>query len=236
MMAMLVAAAVFFLALHLLVSGTRLRDAIVGVTGERAFLGLFSLASVGGIVWLVMSYNAAVALGSDVLWDLGPGVKHAGMLVVGFAFLLGVSGLLMPNPTAVGMEARASEGGMVQGVLRITRHPFLWGVALWSAFHLAANGDLASVVFFGTFLFLSVSGTFSIDAKRARKMGDAWRGFAERTSNVPFGAIVSGRGQLKFGELLTYRQAVAIVAFLAVLFVHARLFGASPFPGGWVPF
>lgn len=235
-MAMLVAAAVFFLALHLVVSGTRVRDAVVGATGERAFLGLFSLASVGGIVWLVISYNAAVALGTDQLWDLGAGVKHAGMLVVGVAFLLGVSGLLMPNPTSVGMESRASDGGTVQGVLRITRHPFLWGVALWSGFHLAANGDAASAVFFGTFLFLSVTGTFSIDAKRARKMGEAWKGFADRTSNIPFGAIVSGRGRLHLGELLTYRQAIAIVAFLAVLFAHARVFGVSPFPGGWVPF
>ena len=235
-MEMLTAAAVFFLAIHLLVSGTKLRDAIVSVTGERGFMGLFSLASVAGIVWLAVSYNAATAQGSDVLWDLGPGIKHLGTLVVGVAFLLGVSGLLMPSPTAVGMESRAADAGTVQGVLRITRHPFLWSVALWSAFHLAANGDAASVVFFGTFLVLAVAGTFSIDAKRARKMGEAWKGFAGRTSNVPFGAILSRRGTLKFGELLTYRLAVAIVAFLAVLFAHARLFGVSPFPGGWVPF
>ena len=235
-MEMLMAAAVFFLAIHLLVSGTRLRDAIVGVTGERGFMGLFSLASLGGIIWMAVSYNAASAQGSDVVWDLGPGIKHLGPLVVGAAFLLGVPGLLMPSPTAVGMEARAADSGTVQGVLRITRHPFLWSVALWSAFHVAANGDLASIVFFGTFLMLSVAGTFSIDAKRARKMGEAWKAYAARTSNFPFGAILSGRGALKIGELLTFRLAVAIVAFLVVLFAHAQVFGVSPFPGGWVPF
>jgi uncharacterized membrane protein len=92
------------------------------------------------------------------------------------------------------------------------------------------------VVFFGTFLVLAVAGTYSIDAKRARKMGGDWQGFAARTSNVPFAAILGGRVTLKLSELLSYRLAVAVLAYVAVLFMHAWAFGASPFPGGWVPF
>jgi len=235
-MSMLIAAALFFLAIHLLVAGTRLRDAIAGALGERIYLSLFGLVSLATIIWLVLSYNAATAEGGAVLWDFGSGIKHLGIPVVAAAFLLGVSGLMTPNPTSLGMEARASKADAVTGILRITRHPFLWGVALWSAFHLAANGDAASVVFFGMFLVLSIAGTFSIDAKRARKMGKAWQGFAARTSNVPFGAILAGRNAFKLGELVTYRQAVALLAFVGLLFVHARLFSVSPFPGGWVPF
>jgi uncharacterized membrane protein len=132
------------------------------------------------------------------------------------------------------MEAAATRE--VTGILRITRHPFLWAVALWAAFHLATNGDAASVILFGTFLVLAVAGTFSIDAKRARKMADGWIGFAGRTSNFPFVAIFAGRNSLKLGELLTYRQAVALVVFVILLFTHAWLFSASPFPSGWVPF
>lgn len=235
-MAMLAAAAIFFLAIHLLVAGTTLRDAAVRAVGERPFLGIFSSASVAGIVWLAVSYNTASAQGSAVWWDLGPAVKHLGPLVMGVAFVLGVAGLLTPSPTAVGMESRAADANTVQGVLRITRHPFLWGVALWSAFHLAANGDAASVVFFGTFLLLSVAGTHSIDAKRARKMGADWQGFAGRTSNVPFAAILSGRATLNLRELFSYRLAAGVLAYAAVLFLHAWAFSASPFPGGWVPF
>lgn len=226
-MTMLIAAALAFLALHLLIAGTRLRDVIVGAIGERAYLVLFSLASLGGIVWLALSYNAASAVGSDVFWDLGIGVKHLGFIVIGLAFLLGVPGLLTANPTSVGMESAAAHE--VSGVLRITRHPFLWSVALWAAFHLLANGDAASVVFFGTFLVLAVLGTFSIDAKRARKMGAAWTPFALRTSNMPFTAILGGRSALKLAELLGWRQAVAVGAFLAVLFAHEWAFSASPF-------
>lgn len=233
-MTMLTVAAAAFLALHLLIAGTRLRDAIVGAIGEGPYLGLFSLASAGGITWLAISYNAAFAQGSEQLWDFGPGVSHLGIIVVALAFLLGVPGLLTPNPTAVGQAAAAAREPT--GVLRITRHPFLWGVALWAAFHLAANGDAASVVFFGTFLALAVLGTFSIDAKRARKMGDAWTPFARQTSNVPFAAILAGRTSLKLGELFGVPMLAAVGAFLAVLFLHAWAFGASPFPGGWVPF
>lgn len=233
-MTMLIVAAAVFIGLHLLIAGTQLRDTIVGAIGEGPYMGLFSLASAGGIVWLVISYNTAFAAGGDVLWDFGPGVSHLGIVVVAVAFLLAVSGLLTPNPAAVGQLAAAAREPT--GILRITRHPFLWGVALWAAFHVAANGDVASVVFFGTFLVLAVLGTFSIDAKRARKMGEAWAPFASKTSNVPFAAILGGRNTLKLGEILTFRQAAAVGAFLALLFLHAWAFGASPFPGGWVPF
>jgi uncharacterized membrane protein len=233
-MTMLIAAAVFFLALHLLVAGTRLRDVLTGAIGEGPYMGLFSLASLGGVVWLAMSYNAASAEGSDVLWYLGPAVGHSGILVVAVAFWLSVSGLLTPNPTGVGQQSAVSKE--VTGILRITRHPFLWGVAIWAAFHMAANGDAASVAFFGTFLALAVAGTFSIDAKRARKMGEAWTGFAQRTSNIPFGAILTGRNSLKLAEVFGWRQLIALAVFAAVLFAHAWAFGVSPFPGGWVPF
>lgn len=235
-MAMLIVAAAVFLFLHLIVAGTRLRDAVVGAVGEQAYLGAFSLASVGGIVWLAISYNLAAAQGSALLWDLGPGVSHMGILVLALAFWLGVPGLLTANPTTVGMEGVAAREDSVAGVLRITRHPFLWSVALWAAFHLAANGDAASAVFFGTFLVLSVCGTFSIDGKKARKMGEAWVSFSRRTSNIPFAAVLAGRTTLKLGELFTWRQLAALIAFLAVLFGHAWAFSASPFPGGWVPF
>ena len=152
------------------------------------------------------------------------------------AFLIGVPGLMMPNPTAVGQSVDALKANTVRGILRVTRHPFLWGVAMWAAFHLGANGDQASVILFGTLLVLAVSGTFSIDAKRKRKLGEQWSEFANRTSNIPFGAILAGRNTLKLGEYFDWRFFVALFLFAAVLFGHARFLGASPFPGGWIPF
>jgi uncharacterized membrane protein len=236
-MQMLIAAAVVFLAIHLLIAGTTIRDGITGAIGERAYLGLFSLASLGVIVWLVMAYNAAQSGDDPLLYDLGPRVRHLGIPVVAVAFLLGVQGLFMRNPTRVQVGGTAAvQSDAITGVLHITRHPFLWGVAIWSGFHLAANGDEASVIFFGTFFALSLAGTFSIDAKRKRKLGTAWDAFASRTSNIPFAAVIAGRGQLHLGESFGWRFWVTALLFLAILFAHARIFGVSPFPGGWVPF
>jgi uncharacterized membrane protein len=53
---------------------------------------------------------------------------------------------------------------------------------------------------------------------------------------VPFAAILGGRNSLEIGELLDWRLLVALAIFAAILLLHARLFGVSPFPGGWVPF
>jgi uncharacterized membrane protein len=236
----LIAAATVFVAIHLIVSGTRLRDATVGAIGENAYLGLFSLASLGVIIWLAMAYNAAsTTLGSSndpVLYTTGIGVRHVAIPVVLLAFLIGVPGLITPNPTSVRQEGAASKEETVRGILRVTRHPFLWGVAIWSAFHLAANGDEASIVLFGAFFVVALLGTFSIDAKRKRKLGPAWSGFAARTSNIPFVAILSGRNSFKAREYFDWRFFVAILAFSAILLSHARIFGVSPFPTGWRPF
>jgi len=120
--------------------------------------------------------------------------------------------------------------------LRITRHPFLWGVAIWSLFHFCATGDYASAVLFGTFFALSLLGTASIDAKRQRKLGEQWSAFAQRTSNLPFAAIAAGRNSFRASEYFDWRFLIALALFLVVLFAHARVIGVSPFPGGWAPF
>lgn len=234
-MTMLIAAAAVFLSIHLFIAGTRLRDGIVAAIGEAAYLGLFSLASLAAIVWLVMAFNWAQGE-NRMLYTPWTGMRHLAIPAVALAFLFAVPGLLLPNPTSLKQEGAAAKAETVKGILRVTRHPFLWGVAIWAAFHLGANGDEAAVIFFGTFLLLSVCGTFSIDAKRRRKMGEAWNGFAARTSNVPFAAILRGRNSLRLGELLDWRFLAAAVVFLGVLFSHAHLFGVSPFPNGWVPY
>lgn len=232
-MPMLMAAAAVFLAIHLLISGTRVRDAITAAIGEGPYMGLFSLASISVIVWLAMSYSAAQASGNDpVFWVAGIGLHHMALPIVLLAFIIGVPGLLSANPTSVRQEGAAGKEGTVRGVLRITRHPFLWGVAIWSAFHLSVNGDEASVIFFGTFFLLAVLGTFSIDAKRRRKLGDAWSGFAAKTSNIPFVAILRGRTSFKALEYFDWRFFAGVLLYCVVLLFHQRLFGVSPMPNG----
>ena len=61
-------------------------------------------------------------------------------------------------------------------MMRITRHPFLWGVAVWACGHLLVNGRRPSFILFGSLLVLAIFGTYSIDAKRTRALGDTLGG------------------------------------------------------------
>src|SRR6516225_937510 len=148
------------------------------------------------------------------------------------AFLLVVPGLLTPNPTSVRQEGALEKPDAVKGVLRITRHPFLWGVAIWAAGHLMVNGDTASLILFGTLLVLAIAGTYSIDAKRKRMLGDKWSAFAAQSSAVPFAAIAQGRQRLDLAGIGWWRLALAIVIWAVLLVAHPYAFGASALPTG----
>lgn len=226
-MTALIAAAVFFVLLHLLVSGTALRGAIVTMIGEAPFMGLFSLASVAGLVWLGWAYGQARGM-SPVYWDLGQPAKHTAVALMLLAMLLIVPGLTTPNPTSVKQEGALEKPNAVQGMLRITRHPFLWGVAIWALAHLLANGDLPSVILFGSMLALALFGTASIDAKRKRALGARWDGFAGQTSGVPFAAILAGKQKLSVGEIGWWRLLLGVIVWAALLWGHPVLFGVNP--------
>jgi uncharacterized membrane protein len=218
----LIAAAVFFLLIHFGVSGTRLRDLLVATLGAGPYRGLFSIASLAGIVWLAYAYRHAPTVET---WGLLLGLRPAAFAVVFIGVLLVVIGLASPNPTSVGMEGTIAKGAdAVRGVTRITRHPFLWGVALWALAHLAVNGDLASLILFGSLLLLSLGGTASIDAKKRRQLGETWRQFVARTSNIPFGAIAAGRNALgpALAEIGMVRLLIAVAVYAVIFVLHGR--------------
>ena len=219
-MSMLLAAAAYFVLIHLLVSGTRLRDALVRRIGDGPYMGLFSLASIVGIVWLARSYGEA-RTEAVVFWSVTEPTRWAQIVLQLLATLLVVVGLTTRNPTSVKQEAALDRADLVRGVLRITRHPFLWGVAMWAVGHLLVNGDAASLVLFGSLLALAVFGTYSIDAKRRRVLGAAWEPFAAQTSNVPFGKGV----RVSLREIGWWRVLLGVAVWAALLFGHGHLIG-----------
>jgi uncharacterized membrane protein len=227
----LVAAAAVFLLIHLLISGTSVRDAITGAIGQGPYMGLFSLGSVAALTWLGFAYAGARHGADPVYWGATPATKWAQLAVTLLAFLLAIPGLLTPNPTSVRQEATLDRPDVAKGIVRVTRHPFLWGVALWAAGHLLVNGDLAGLILFGSLLVLAVAGTASIDAKRRRALGEKWDAFARQTSAVPFAAIAQGRQSLHVGEIGWWRIAVAVIVWIVLVWAHPLLFGVSPLPG-----
>jgi len=217
----LIAACVYFLLIHFGVSGTRLRDALTGKLGEGPYRGLFSLASLVGIAWVIYAYRRAPLIPT---WGFLLGFRPAAYVLVLIAFLLAVIGILTPSPTRVGMESRL-DPETARGMVRITRHPFLWGVGLWAATHLVLNGDVASLILFGTFLVLAVGGTASIDAKRRRKFPERWPKFAQATSSVPFAAIARGGNRLApaVAEIGLWRIIAALVLYGVAFYLHGRV-------------
>ncbi|MFO1400082.1 MAG: NnrU family protein [Steroidobacteraceae bacterium] len=219
----LCAASLFFLLIHFGVSGTRLRDALVARLGDGPYRGLFSLASLAGLVWLIHAYRHAPAVPT---WGLLLALRPAAYVLVFVAFLFVVIGAATPNPTSVGMEAKLAQGpDAARGMLRITRHPFLCGVALWALAHLLVNGHLAALVLFGSLLVLAIGGTASIDAKRRRGTGAQWTAFAGVTSVLPFAAIAAGRNRLgpALREIGPWRPLVAVLVYAAVFHLHGWL-------------
>jgi uncharacterized membrane protein len=226
-MLQLVLASAAFLLLHLWVSGTPLRDRLVTRLGEGAYLGLFSLASVVILIWMLTAYGAARSEGPHAIWwGPTPLTRHIQLVLMLLAFLLIVPGLLTRNPGAVGQTGALEDEDPVRGILRVTRHPFLWGVGVWAGSHLLVNGDLISLILFGSLGVLAIGGAASIDAKRRRVYGEAWTGFEAKSSFVPFAAILSGRQTLRPGEFALPALA-GLGAFAATLLGHPLIAGVS---------
>ena len=87
------------------------------------------------------------------------------------------------------------------GVLRITRHPFMWGVAFWALGHLLVNGERFALMLFGALGFMVLYGTRSIDRKGRARDPEGLAEFEAVTSNVPFVAIAQGRNRFVLGEM-----------------------------------
>jgi uncharacterized membrane protein len=219
----LISASAYFLLIHFGVSGTGLRDGLVARLGAGRYRGAFALASVVGLVWMSYAYKHAPTV---ELWGLVLGFRPAAYVLVFIAFLFVVIGVTTPSPTRVGMESTVRQGAeAARGMVRITRHPFLWGIALWASVHLIVNGDLASLTFFGSLLVLALGGTLAIDAKRRRSFGEQWIRFASATSDIPFAAIAAGRNRLgpALAEIGVWRPLAAMLVYAAAFYLHGRL-------------
>ncbi len=224
----LITAAATFVLIHRVISGGPARAPLVRILGERTFRAAFGLLSAAILAWLVLAYAQVHAPRAGAPpWSQEPLVLIAVGLLQLLAFIFVFAGVMAPNPTIAGMGERAGDPGIVRGMLRITRHPFLWGLALFSAAHLAVRHDPASWILFGTVAAVALTGTLSIDAKRRAANGSAWRAFAAATSNLPFAAIVSGRQQLKLGEIGAVRLLAAAALWGGLAWAHPWLSGGA---------
>jgi uncharacterized membrane protein len=221
-------ASLTFFLIHRLISGGPGRGVLVRRMGERSYRTFFSLASLLCLGWMIYAYAEAHSPGDGApAWIHRTGAQAALAAFQLMAVMLIVPGVMTANPASVGQGSRVANADVAKGMLRITRHPFLWGLALFSATHLLVRHDPPSLLMFGTLVLVALVGTVSIDAKRRRVHGADWTRFAEQTSNIPFAAIATGRQRLRLSEIGRARAAVGLGLWAALIWAHPHLGGGG---------
>lgn len=213
-----------FVLLHIGVSATGLRAALVRRIGEGLYRAAFSLASFALLAATIYGFTQMRADPFDQLnaplWRPADWLRWPAAALAFIATMFAATGVLTPGPTYAGFEAKSlAQPEPARGVLRITRHPFLWGVALWAGAHLLVNGERFALTLFGALGFMAIYGARSIDRKGRARDPERWAAFVAVTSNVPFAAILQGRNRLALGEI-GWRLGAGVVAFALIVAVH----------------
>jgi uncharacterized membrane protein len=220
----LFAATVSFVGGHFLLSSQALRPRLVDLMGETGFRAAYSLAVLATLVWMVTAYRGAPVL---AFWTPPPAFAWIPVVVMPVAFVLLVCGVTTPSPTSVGGEHVLADepGSPARGILSVTRHPFLWGTALWALAHLFVRGDAASVIMMAGVAVLSLGGMHHIDRRRETALGAAWGPVAMTTSLVPFAAVAGGRVKPDWAGIGWWRPVLGLALYLAMLYGHAWIIG-----------
>ncbi|QRM27210.1 NnrU family protein [Microvirga sp. VF16] len=145
-MTLLILGLAIFLGIHSFSMARGSRTALIARIGERPYKGLYSLVSLLGIVLIAIGYGQYRAGGYIPVWDPPVWTRHLALLLVWLAFVC-IAAAYLP--------------GRIKARLR---HPMLAGVKIWALAHLLANGDLGSILLFGSFLVWAVLAR--INAKR----------------------------------------------------------------------
>ena len=201
-MGMLALASVAFVGTHFLMSHP-LRSPMVSALGERGFTSVYTLVSLVTFGWMVWAYPDAKAEAPQLLWDAGRWGFVAATILMWLGSVLFV-GSLRRNPAFPRPGKPIAHIDDPHGVYSITRHPMMWGFALWSATHAIVNPTRAGLILCAAIAILALVGAALQDAKKEKLLGDVWREWRSKTSFIPYGrGLKSADGfALTFGTLV----------------------------------
>ena len=143
LLVMILGLALFF-GVHTLTTQRELRARFVTSMGEGGYKIFYSLASIAGLALIVWGFAHYRATGWIDVWSPPTAFKHITVALMLPAVILVVASYIR---------------GRIYTTLK---HPMLAGVKLWAAAHLLANGDLGSIVLFGSFLAWAVFDRISL--------------------------------------------------------------------------
>jgi len=169
-MGLLVLGLAIFFSVHVMSSFRDARDTLIARYGEGAYKGAYSLLSGAGFMLIVWGKAKSdhIALWEPPAWSI-----PLALWVMPLAFILLVGAYVPSN------------------LKRLTAHPMLWGVTLWAALHLLANGDMASVLLFGAFAVYSLYAMWS-QTQRGAKLSETARPASRDLAVVAIGLALYG--------------------------------------------
>ncbi|MFM7505225.1 MAG: NnrU family protein [Rubrivivax sp.] len=147
-MTLLILGLILFLGTHSArVFGEGPRTALHARLGEAGYKGAYSVASLAGLVLIVVGYGATRE-NPQIFWVAPIWTRHLAALLTLASFVL--------------LAAAYVPGNAIKARLH---HPMVLGVKVWALSHLLANGMLADILLFGGFLLWAV---LSFRAARGR--------------------------------------------------------------------
>ena len=138
---------VLFLGAHTLTTRREARAALIGAMGEGGYKIAYSLVSVAGIALIAYGFSRYRAESWIDVWYPPTAFKHITVALMLPAVILVVAAYLRGR------------------IYTAVKHPMLTGVKLWAAAHLLANGDLGSIILFGSVLAWAVYDRISLKSR-----------------------------------------------------------------------
>ncbi len=213
----LLAACLTFVGSHFAMSHP-LRRGMNRRLGARGFMLAYSVVSLGSFVWMIMAFRAAPA-GGALLWDgTGAVAWIIATLMTLLASLL-LAGSFSGNPALPDPAARLLTAREPSGALRVTRHPMMWGFALWAFSHMLIAPRPPVLWLTGSIAFLALAGSLAQDAKKRRLMGPDWKLWEGKTSFLP--------NLLRLGEMGWGVWLAGLLLWLAAQWAHGSLAGLA---------
>lgn len=210
-------ACLVFVGTHFLLSHP-LRSPLINGVGKFFFLGIYSTVAVLTLAWVSHAFRAAPDADLPGSGPVGWALASVLTLVALVLFL----GSLIGNPAFPTPGAPPAIPSAPQGVFRITRHPMMWGIALWALAHIIVFWSIRTLIVAVAIGFLALVGAYLQDRKKLRERGEAWAQWETATSYWP-----------RFGYLFSAGIGVwllAVVAWLAITYAHL---GAGVPAGIW---
>jgi uncharacterized membrane protein len=192
---MLALACAAFVGSHFLMSHP-LRKQMVWRLGSGGFALVYSGVSLGLFYWMVVEFTRAPK--GEAFWQAGDVIWAIASAITLLAAIL-FSGSFVRNPSLPGVpDALAAQEPF--GVFRVTRHPMMWGFALWGFAHILVAPRIDNFIFAGSIVFLALVGAKAQEIKKAKLMGVEWDAWLRKTS---YGLRLSALGRAGAGPWIT---------------------------------